>query len=97
LGSCFCTAALGVIAVPAAGPELSPYAGPVAATAETGAPSSSIDNATAGTAILHHVEFIGHPPFFLFPERCPMQAVCFGAWDRPHIARSSSVLLGISA
>jgi hypothetical protein len=58
---------LGVIAVPAAGPELSPCAGPVAATAKTGAPSSSIDNAAAGTAILHHVEFIGHPPFFLVP------------------------------
>jgi hypothetical protein len=35
----------------------------------TGTPTSSIDNTAAGTTTLHHVEFIGHPPVFLVPER----------------------------
>jgi len=62
----FCTAVLGVVCVPAAGPEVSPCAASGAAT-EADALNSPIVNAAAGKARAVRVDFMDLPPLFLVP------------------------------
>jgi hypothetical protein len=74
----FCTAVLGVVRVPAAGPEVSPCAGSGAAI-EADALNNTIDNAVTGKAALEYGDFIDLPPLFLVPlQRRPALAVCCG-------------------
>jgi hypothetical protein len=72
----FCTAVLGVVWVPAAGPEVSPCAGSGAAI-EADALNSTIANAATEKAKVEHVDFIDLPPLFLVPlQRRFAAAVC---------------------
>jgi hypothetical protein len=57
----FCTAVLGVVWVPAAGPEVSPCAGSGAAT-EADALNSTIANAATEKGKVEHMDFIILPP-----------------------------------